>query len=600
VSDEDLEWDLTIDADTSGGTRLDSMLGRLESQLEQTNRQLVRMELGSHKAGAAHAEQGRHAEVLRGSFDRLIHQGMEPFLHKAKEIAEFEFIREGTERLLELPARLAEGVLHLGEEMIMAAAKAERFDAAFGNALGKQEGGEVLDYIDRIGKHTEFTRDQMKGMSLELAKAGYKGSDLGRGIEAMLDLGAMSANPVEGAQRAMSALERLKTTGKLEARALVPFGISEQALLGEVGKESGMSSKGGTSSTGAKVASQVQKAMEAGRIPIETELNSLYTLITEKTGKALGGAGADMETLLETKLTHLKELPELYFEKLRGTKGYERLSDEVGKLLDGLDPESPRGKRIFSDLELVFNHLADIMSGFDLAGVIEAGIDALDLFATEFVDLLSMLPGATGKHAGEVAAHMKERRMAEARKRGQDQADEEAAAAKNKADAEFYSTFPAGERVAAAKKGMYNPADDETPWLFKGIDASKDKFEDAGAGAGEAIEAGARKALRSHSPSQAFADIGRDAAAGFSDGIDDSADQVEQAINQMATTPMLGRPSAGAPTIVLQISPQIYIQGGGADANEIAQEVTDRLVEIVPGAVQSALEQIAMQGGPSS
>jgi hypothetical protein len=608
ADDEELDWGLTVDADVSGSNRFAESLGRVESQLEQANRQLLRMELGSRRAGQGHEEHEKHVKGLMGSVERLVHQGLEPFLHKAKEIAEFEFIREGTEKLLELPEKLIEEVKDLGEEMIMAAAKAERFDMAFGNALGKKEGGEVLDYIEKIGKHTEFTQQQLKGMNLELAKSGFAGGGLAKATEAMIDLASMSANPQEGASRAMSALERLKATGKLEARALVPFGISEQSLMDEMGKESGLSSKTGTSATGAKVASQVQKAMEAGRIPIETELNALYTLITKKTGKALGGAGADMETLLATKITHLQELPELYFEKLRGSRGYDRLSEQVGKLLDGLDPDSPRGKRIFSGLETVFNQLGDVMASFDLAGVIEEGIDMLDLFAQSFVGMIALLPGETGRKAAALEVEMGVRRLAKARHDAQAQAADEAEATSKatveKANAESYRDAPAAERADAMRKGLYNAADDETPFLFKGIDKSTGDFEEAGRRAGKAVEKGTRDATKTHSPSEVFADIGRDMADGIAMGMDGGADQVQSSIDRMASvqapTPSSGGGGSSLGPIAIHISPTFQIDGSGASAEEIAQMAVDKLNDQTPGVLQSALEQIAMSGGPSS
>lgn len=613
MSDESLEWELGIDADTSGGARLDDQLGRLESQLEQVNRQLLRVELGSRKAGRAHEEQEHHAKGLQGAFERLIERGLEPFLHKAKEIAEFEFIREGTEKLLELPEKLAEGVFELGEEMLRTAAKEERMGHALRNALGGKAAEEADGYIENIRKHTEFTKDAVESMLLDLSKSGYKGSGLSKAYEAAIDLASMSANKQEGAMRAISALERVRTTGKLEARALVPFGISEQQLLDEMGKETGMSSKSSTSETGAKVASQVQKAMEAGRVPIETELNSLYTLITKKTGKALGGAGADMEQDLEAKMTHLHELPELFYERLSHSRGYERVSDAVSKLLDGLDPESPRGKRIFGALETAFDHIADIMTSFDLAGAVEKGIDALDLFATELVDMVSVLPGETGRKASLLAAQMQARRTAKARENAREEAEAEAAAkieaTSSKAGAEIYRDASPAERVKAIAKGVYRAEDDETPWLVKGLKKSKGEFEGAGREAGEAVEKGTRDATRTHSPSEAFADIGRDLAAGIDKARPDfeaagagAGDAVQGGFGpeSIAAMPMSGGRGMGTPTVVLNISPQIYVNGDNVNADEIAKKVVDLVTELAPGAIQSALEQIAMQGGPSS
>jgi hypothetical protein len=607
MADETLEWELKVDADVGGVTKLDSALGRLEDQLEQANRQLIRMEQAGHKAAAAHDKHEKHAHGLRGALDRLVHQGMEPFLHKAKEIAEFEFLRETTEKLLELPGELAEKIADLGKEMVLTAAKAERFDMAFKNALGAEGGEQALGYIEKVAKHTEYTQEQLKGLSLELSKAGYKGTDLGRAVEASMDLGAMSSNPQEGAQRAMSALERVRATGKLEARALVPFGISEQALMDEVGKETGMSSKGGQSATGAKVASQVQKALEAGRVPIETELNSLYTLITKKTGKALGGAAVEMGTTLEAKLSHLHELPELYFEKLKDSHGYERVSEQIGKLLDGLDPDSPRGKRIFGTLEVAFDHIADVMANFDLAGAIEAGVDALDNFTLQLVEAMSYIPGEVGRHAAMAAAQMNARRLAHARKLGQEEAEANAKAKQealdqdaSRATAGLYEEFPASERIAAVKKGMYRAEDDETPWLFKKGEQEAKAAESAGEAIGKATIRGTKKSLKMHSPSRVMQDLADDATDSFADRVETNADRVEQAMRVAVAAPAAaGGRSSGPSQITL--APNIVIhQQPGQSAEELAAAVWDKIRDLAAGELQSAVEQMAMQFGSAA
>jgi hypothetical protein len=44
----------------------------------------------------------------------------------------------------------------------------------------------------------------------------------------------------------------------------------------------------------------------------------------------------------------------------------------------------------------------------------------------------------------------------------------------------------------------------------------------------------------------------------------------------------------------------IHVNGGGAGAEEIADSIVDKLNELVPGAMQSALEQLAMQGGSAT
>lgn len=346
-----MQFIFQIDANTPG---LDDLLGKLDKanvSLGKGHQGLKGLDEGARRAG-------KGAEEAGDAFDKALHKGLEPFLHKAKEIAEFEFIREGTEKLLEFPEQLADKVKELTEEILDAAAKEERLGRAFQNALGPEVGKEASEYFEAIADKTEFTHDQIKGMGLELAKSGFQGENLKNAIAAAADLASMTENPVAGGMEAVEALRRIMTTGRIEGRALMPFGIQKGEFEKELSAETGLGLKA------------MRKEMEAGKIPIETTLNSLYHTITNKTGDDLGGVGTGMTDTLLARWAHLKERPDLFFENMKDTAGYHELSDFVAQVSEALDPKSALGQILSGTLEEAFAGLGDTLSTINLQEVV--------------------------------------------------------------------------------------------------------------------------------------------------------------------------------------------------------------------------------------
>jgi len=351
-----------IDADTPGLDVLLASLDKTNLSLAKSDKGLKVLEEGTRRAGHAAKETG-------DLFDRAIEKGLDPFLHKAEQIAEFEFIREGIEELIRFPAELAEKIVDLGEDAIMTAAKTERMGRAFENALGHDVGKEAFEYFDAIADKTEYTHEQIRGIGLELSKSGFKGEGLKNATAAIADLGSMTENPVQGAEMALSALQRIQATGRLEARALVPFGIQKGEFEKELSEETGLGLKA------------MRKEMEAGKIPTETVLNSLFKTITNKTGEDLGGVGTAMTDTLTSRLAHLKEKPDLFFEGAKDGRGYKELSDFVAELGEALDPNSAVGKILSGALETAFDELGATLSSVNI-----------DEVFTEVGDVIKELP----------------------------------------------------------------------------------------------------------------------------------------------------------------------------------------------------------------
>lgn len=588
MSDETLEWDLKVDADTSGGTRMDAALGKVEKTVHGLHQGVADLE---SKAGHHMKVTGAHAETLehkiRHEFGGIGHS-IGYVKSELKDLAEFTgliLLAEGIEKV-------TEKVIELGEELLKSAAHEERMGIAFTNSLGAEEAEMTMGYIEKISKHTEFTKNQLEGMNLELAKTGFHGADLARANEALIDLGAMSANPEAGADAAMGALKRLMTSGKLDARALRPFGISQKTFFDELSKETGVG------------VDALKKQMDKGKVDVGVSLNSLYTVITNKTGKALGGAGADMEKTFNVRLKNLKEIPDLLGEKLSGTKGYAAISDFVGRLGSALDPEGEVGQRIVSGLTSIVDTIGDELNGVDLKDIASTVADAMTTISAAIGPVVSTLKSLYQAASMAFGAFEKVVNFMGVEKFTDEMARRQFGGAPRgeRVAKDFDLTKAKAELARRMHTGEFkiNMMDDLAAGAAKG---GAPAFRMVGDQFGAAVEEGFRKKTKTHSPSELFAELGRDVAEGFSGGVEESAAMVDNAFRRM-TDPALpgaggGRGAGGAggtPPIQVILHQRNEINGA-SETDSIPDQIAQKTEEIVPGMIQSALEQMAMQTG---
>lgn len=609
-----------IDSNTPGLDMLLSSLDKANVSMLKGHAGLKGIDEGSRKAGEG-------AKTLGGAFEKLVTNGLDPFLKRAESIAEFEFIREGAQKLLDFPGELAEKLKELGEDAILTAAKTERMGRAFENALGKEQGKEAFEYFDKIADKTEFTHEQIRGMGLELAKSGFKGEGLKNATAAIADLGSMSGNGEAGAQEATSALQRIITTGRIEARALVPFGIHKEQFLGELGKETGLSMK------------QVQKEMEAGKIPIETTLNSLYTTITNKTGQDLGGAGTAMADTLDARLAHLKEKPDLFFESLKDTKGFEQFSDFIGRLGDALDPDSALGKILSGaigtamdelgttvdglDLNAIFTEVGDVIKGLpdDLRKAGAFARDDLkpaaqavwDIFVG-VLDTINMI-STTIKGVGiGIHDYTPVGALSDLGKKSGAGSDE--ILARLGAQGDLPSQGSVGGALAGAIPGfkfvedqLLNPqflgarikafagyGVNDTKGYAQGVESSTAIATGAMSSMADATTSALKDAHEQHSPSALFSRIAEMDAEGYAIGMEGSADRISDAIDSTFSQPSAAPAvtgSTGPMTVVIERI-EVNIEGSGGDPYEqgrlaargMEDELELTLTRVVEGVVK--------------
>jgi hypothetical protein len=430
-----------------------------------------------------------HAKTHEASWEGIGHSiegarnKMTEFLEVIGAVAAFEVLEKLIDKFAEL-----------GEEIVKSAAHEERLSLSFENLFGGNKEGaeEFIGWLDRIAKHTEFTAGQLKTYGAELLKAGIKPEQADKFVAAGLDIAAKSANPQEAMASAMAAFERASLTGRVSARQLIGLGVGVEDLK-TLPQFAHMDDD------------QIRKSLQKGTIG----LNDFLTVIAGADGM-LGDMGVKASATMEAQITHFKNLPDLFFERLSQSEGFESLKTTFGGILDELDPDSPRGQRIFSSLEIAFNSIATFAEKADLPDLIEAVATSVDDLFENLLRIFSLLPGSMGEAARAAADQM-------ALSRGLSESG------LDKFESHWKARPKAIEGIGLPVEDADQADDAAMESLLRGGSHGEHGAEAAGhkigAAFGKGHEKGTRAALGTHSPSTVFADIGEDVADGFAIGM---------------------------------------------------------------------------------
>ena len=332
------------------------------------------IDLDSRTRGATDAIRGLGGvESAAGKANEQIRQMDHGGKGLSQDVFKAEFAVHALEHAWEGAKRVAEKVYELVKDTIKEVAGEERSRMAFTNLLGS--GGaasEEIKFLEKFSQLTEFSEDQTKAFGISLMKAGYKGQEFRNSLEAVADAASLSSNAVEGAQEAMSALTRMKLTGKLDARSLKGLGLDARDVTKDLGLILGMDEK------------SIKKGLEAGTIPAAQAFEAVLRGLERKTGKGLGESGLSAGKTLSAKLTHLAELPNRIMMQMEGSPAMERLKERFDKMLSGLDPDSPQGQKIVGGLGKLMDAIANVDFG-------------------DFIDGLAKLPATLATAIGPIS-----------------------------------------------------------------------------------------------------------------------------------------------------------------------------------------------------
>lgn len=536
----DLEFGFEIDdkiAPTIGG-KLDAIVGALE-----------KMNAGLAKGSSLTKEHGEKHEAAFKGVGHAIDETREKLGHF------FEFI--GAAVAFEVLEKISEKLFEIGEEALHAAAREERLGMSFENLFGGNKEGaeEFMGWLDRIAKHTEFTDSALKGFGVGLLKAGIKPQDADKFIAAGLDIAAKSANPAEAMSAAISAFERASLTGRVSARQLIGFGVGVEDLK-TLPQFQGQSDDA------------IRKSLEKGTIG----LNDFLTVIAGADGK-LGDLGVKASTTLEAQITHLKDLPEQFFERLVHSDGFDNIKGAFGGLLTGLDPDSPAGKKIMGSLISTFDKLAGVLTKIDadrLAQGLANAASAAETMLKVFVKLAGLFEGPLAMFTPEGRGQIAQGKQADLDRQG------------------GVSAF----RDAMRDKIFNNP---NAIWEKVEPGAAGEAGEKIGSAFGKGVGDGARAATKSHSPSELFADIGSDVAAGFALGIDRRSRHTADAMGDMMAPSQAGGAPGAATHLTVDMG-GVHLHSTG-DGQADAEALMRHLDAVLPGRLVNLWERIQAQGG---
>lgn len=615
MADGQLTFLFQLDGKIDAG--IPKALKQAEDGLKGVEEKLKKVDQGYGKLRDQHGRfiggMGKHDSAVKHTEGLLSHFAsatLGPLAHRMERIAEFEFIRRGVDALIEAPMEALHLFKELAVEMINVAAQAERTELSFKLLFGETEGKETLEWIEKISKFTEFTDDQLKGMAGSLAKVGFEGEGLTRALAASLDIAAFSGSGQAGADSALSSLERIKRTGKIDNRSLGGLGIGESAFLAELSRRTGEGTKA------------LKKKIDEGKISAEDSLEALYSMIAKKTGKDLGGAGVAMSQTLMARLKHLKDLPEQFFQKLAGTEGFNKISEFVGRLVDIFDPEGEIGVAISGTLNKLFDEAGDKLSGIDLEGMfrnVPAAIESVtsslsamwDAFKP-FIDAFKAVAATvewinektgTGSYSKQAATNKQFRidnpeLAAEGDRLRRLLADKKAATMKGRTWEDPEKVFgPQETYVDRSARRAKEAGKLSADGFVRGLDGHMFDVEYAGAGLGRAAINGVEKKLDLHSPSRVFERMGEMTGAGFNRGITKSMADTDDVMKGAFAVPAPTGGAHGRTEINLGGIHVTVGAGAGSDARQIGETVAAKIQEIAPGMLQSALERLAIQAG---
>jgi tape measure domain-containing protein len=612
MSLESLEFLLDLDA------KIDGMMGGLDAidksikalhTLDKTANKVVdttkHVEKASHGAAGAHGKHGHAVWQLGHQYEEAKKSAV-AFAEAAGLVLAYEVIE-----------KLVDKVKELGEEMVHVAAKAERTDTSFKLLLGEKGGEEMLEYLEELHKHTEFSKDALQGLAGSFLRVGFAGEGLKYAVAAAADLAALPGGNLDAAA---TSLEQAKRTGRVEGRTLRGLGFGEEDFLSQLAKRTG------------KSAEVLKKEMEKGKVDADQSLGALYDLIRKRTGAPLGDAAETMSKGMAAKLTHLKEVPEELFEELRKSPAWERLKGLIDNITVQLDPKSPMGLKFFEAMDKGLTRLVDAIDKIDMNKL----VDDFSHLVERLPAVIDLLIGAAkallyfGKvtvwvYEHTVPGQILKNKLTPTYERDGAKLHETAARA-----LDTVKPSDAGGHTRAHEAGGANlhdvtsraldtvkPLDAATQmrnqlWpvgkhgaegLAAGLTHAIPKVKKAVAELGAETSGGLEDELEVDSPSRVFKRIGMMSGQGYLDGLDASMSRLPDSVPAGAfARPVAPGGAAGGGPIQVTVHIETHVNGhdggsGAGGAEELGQQVAAHVESILPGALQSAFQRMQQESG---
>lgn len=575
-----LKWLLDIDTKVRGSAA--DVLERIDKSLRGMDRDLKRTSAAFGKLAGAIGAVGSATRAGMNAAGGAIGGFARDALAHFTALATFGGLKA-----------LAGGAVDLGRNILTGAAAAQRTDAVFRSLFGREQGDRLLAFADSVAKSTEFDDDQIKSFIAGLGRAGFAADDMGKALAMGLDIAALTeGDPVAALNQVGDALERLRLKGEVDFRILKSIGIGEPEFLADLSAATG------------KTVDRLKKDLQAGKVDVDTIMSQIQASISGKTGGPSGAAGLERSQGLSAILNRIQNAPGNLFEEFRNSPSMGPLTQSLGRIADMLAPEGPVGKKIIAGIDIVAKKLEKWLEDFDpdeaFAKLEKFSNDALataKAIEAAFNLVRDVFKGAgtfIGEFAGEVYLQV-EALMGFGEKIGE---------AMGTAHVWVVNAL---DRVGLAVSGffrkLWKSASDlgAAVWqglkagIMGGITAVGDAIENLGGG----MVARLKGLLGIHSPSRVFEQLGVMSAEGFAQGLEGSQARLDATMGRTFEVPAPSRgfsgwSGGGAISVTVPITVNYTGGTGGAsDADDIAQRVS----ELVPAQLRAALEDLRTELG---
>lgn len=369
---EKLELDLALNDQVSAtAKKAADALRKVEEQAQKAQRTLgdkqmsrfgdIFAKVGMKAEGAAIKQQ----KAFAGSWDKIglaaqraadkaskahehskhgwLGEGMEEANNNLlKKFAAFELFKGFAEGAMKAVEIVAEGV----KEAFKAGAEQEKLALSYRLMFGKAGGKEKMEDQERFAKNTQYTGSQIGRMMIPLYSSGMNDKAARQAVGTAADLEARTGRPIT---EFIDMLARINAKGGITEKMLIGLNLNSKEFYTALGKTAHMT------------AEEAKKKAAAGKIDPQAIENTLTAMVNKSQGGEAGTGGKMLSETMAGRWKQLTDLPERYLEKMQESPSWQKLSDRIGEVLKGLDPESERGKKIMGSLFDTFNKIADVI-----------------------------------------------------------------------------------------------------------------------------------------------------------------------------------------------------------------------------------------------
>jgi len=572
------EGTAAIDKSTKALHELDKSAKQVTHSVDHAAHSVEHAEHASHAAAGAH---GKHSHAVW----ELGHQ-YEGARHAVLEFAE----GLGVALAYEVVEKVVDKVKELGEEIVHAGAMAERTEKSFKLLLGEEGGEHLLEYLEEIHNHTEFTLERLQALAAGFIRVGFAGQGLRYAVAAAADLAAL---PEGNLDQAAFALEQIKRTGHVDNRTLRGVGAGEKDFLADLAVRTG------------KSAATLKKEMEKGTLDADQALAALYDLIRKRTGKALGDPAEAMSKTMGATITHFKEVPEELYKQIAKSPAFERLNAFIKDLTERLDPKTPLGMRFFESIDKSLTKFVDALAKIDMGKFIDdVGrlIEKLPALVNLLIKLTEAVLAFAKVEAWAFEHTLVGQMIADALRPKSPAFDADKLHRSAQAALGLPAGGPAGPGGASGdayiRGRLFGKAMGEG--AVEGLEETTPKVRDATTEMGEAAHGGMKKEIKAESPSKVFKNLGEMSGEGYLEGLDGSLAAMPdiQPAGSYAQPASMGA-AAGPIQVTVNVTTNVggAGHGGGEAGEQIGQQVATVVEAILPGALQSAFQRMQHEAG---